>query len=448
MCSFAKMAVGIADGGLVMEERRKLPKNVRQVGERDEVYRIYLEDYVGTYLEKCMSRQGELTLGVLVGESCCVEGNACLFVTGAMEVNHVWGDGDQLLFSEYSWERMLDTKSRHFPESEICGCFVCAGEEIIPEGAVLGKLLNRYFPESGSVMLVQSREDSAVYYQGMTGMSRLSGYYIYYEQNKAMQRFLVENSQGRVVERTGDETVVNQFREKMTEKKNMRSPAGLRMAYGLCACLALAVCAIGFNTLGSSQKIAQMEEQLQGFMQNQVEVGATISQTDGEGGKLTIYDVTGGATEQSTEAAATTAQTDDATQEEAVGSEAQTESNQESVDVGQAEESGEPVDVGQAEESGEPVDVGQAEESGAPVDVLPGEESEAPVSVLPEGCTLYTVQKGDTLSSICVALYGSHEQLEHICELNGLADPNLISLGQELIVPVINQPVESEAVSE
>lgn len=46
-------------------------------------------------------------------------------------------------------------------------------------------------------------------------------------------------------------------------------------------------------------------------------------------------------------------------------------------------------------------------------------------------CQTYTVQSGDTLSGIAAA-YGTSWQ--HLAELNGLADPNVIYLGQVLVV--------------
>lgn len=30
----------------------KLPKNIRQIGERDQMVRLYMEDYVNTYLKR------------------------------------------------------------------------------------------------------------------------------------------------------------------------------------------------------------------------------------------------------------------------------------------------------------------------------------------------------------------------------------------------------------
>ena len=419
-----------------MNVRRTLPKNVRQVGEKDGTIKIYVEDYVNTYLEKCMSRQGELTIGVLVGESCVIDGNACQFVTGALEVNHVWSEEEQLLFSEYSWERMLEAKSRHFGDVEICGCFVCAGEEIIPDQTVLSKLSNRYFPEAGSIMLVASREDSAVYYQAVAGMTRLSGFYIYFERNEAMQSFLVENNQGRVVERPGGEVVVNQFREKMSEKKASKNPAGFRLAYGLVFCLALFMCAIGINTLGSSKKLEEMEKLLASVLESGAAVSATLSETDSAGGRLTIYDVTGEASSSDDSDAWTATGSEEETSENSLPSE-ETPPAETVNDTG----SGEIVPTDSTQTGVLPTETQPLES--IPEETLPAETETPPAtdetineaSVIPENCSVYKVAEGDTLSSICVRLYGSHEYMETICQLNGLTDPNLISLGQELIVP-------------
>ncbi len=38
--------------GELYELYPKLPKNIRQIGERDTVLRLYVEDYVNTYLKR------------------------------------------------------------------------------------------------------------------------------------------------------------------------------------------------------------------------------------------------------------------------------------------------------------------------------------------------------------------------------------------------------------
>ena len=41
-----------ANMGELYELYPKLPKNIRQIGERDTVLRLYVEDYVNTYLKR------------------------------------------------------------------------------------------------------------------------------------------------------------------------------------------------------------------------------------------------------------------------------------------------------------------------------------------------------------------------------------------------------------
>ena len=49
--------------------RAELPKNIRQVGERDQVVKLYIEDYVNTYLKRLYPAGGQdLRVGLLLGE--------------------------------------------------------------------------------------------------------------------------------------------------------------------------------------------------------------------------------------------------------------------------------------------------------------------------------------------------------------------------------------------
>lgn len=47
----------------------------------------------------------------------------------------------------------------------------------------------------------------------------------------------------------------------------------------------------------------------------------------------------------------------------------------------------------------------------------------------------YVVEKGDTLDTISVKLYGDAGHVEAICKMNGLSDGNLIFIGQKLLLP-------------
>ncbi len=48
---------------------------------------------------------------------------------------------------------------------------------------------------------------------------------------------------------------------------------------------------------------------------------------------------------------------------------------------------------------------------------------------------VYTVQKGDTLYGIARKFYGDQRRYKDIAKLNGIADPNLIYVGQVLKIP-------------
>jgi LysM repeat protein len=61
----------------------------------------------------------------------------------------------------------------------------------------------------------------------------------------------------------------------------------------------------------------------------------------------------------------------------------------------------------------------------------------APAAAAPEAAATkkYTVQPGDTLSKISAHFYGSPNHYMKIAEANGIANPNLIQVGQELEIP-------------
>lgn len=86
----------------------KLPKNIRQIGERDQVVKLYIEDYVNTYLKRLYPAGGQdLRVGLLLGEIRTEDGIPFLFIDGAMEMEQVTRDGEKVEFTEEAWEESL-----------------------------------------------------------------------------------------------------------------------------------------------------------------------------------------------------------------------------------------------------------------------------------------------------------------------------------------------------
>ena len=83
---------------------------------------------------------------------------------------------------------------------------------------------------------------------------------------------------------------------------------------------------------------------------------------------------------------------------------------------------GEPDD---ADASDAAADTGDVQTGDTGVSIQEGESGEE----------YYTVQRGDTLDKISLKLYGTTDEAEAICKMNGLTDGNLIFIGQKLLLP-------------
>ena len=55
-----------------MEEEKKLPKNIRQMAEKEERVRVYLEDYAYTFIRK-LNCTGHVRTGILLGSKMVTE---------------------------------------------------------------------------------------------------------------------------------------------------------------------------------------------------------------------------------------------------------------------------------------------------------------------------------------------------------------------------------------
>ena len=104
----------------------KLPKNIRQIGDTDQVVRLYVEDYVNTYLKQVYPSGGPgLRVGLLLGNSDPQQEVPCLFVDGALEMEEVVPSGEKIVFSEAAWKRHTSGWRRHFQKRPCRGGLIC-----------------------------------------------------------------------------------------------------------------------------------------------------------------------------------------------------------------------------------------------------------------------------------------------------------------------------------
>ena len=105
-------------------QTRLLPKNYRQIGEPG-TKKIYIEDYVYTYLSK-MAQPGNLYSrgAILFGKPYRTAAGTCLFISGAMSCQSIEFDLEETVFSEDTWNEIYQVRDNWFPDLEISGWFL------------------------------------------------------------------------------------------------------------------------------------------------------------------------------------------------------------------------------------------------------------------------------------------------------------------------------------
>ena len=241
-----------------------LPKNIRQIGERDQAVKLYVEDYVNTYLKRLYPTGGQdLRVGLLVGECRIQDGIPFLFADGALEMENVAREGQKVEFTEEAWKRAYEVMEQMFPKRSILGWFLCGTQGSTLSPLNYWKQHGQYFAGKHQLMYLNSglEGEEAVYMASEDGFYRLQGYCIYYERNQMMQDYMVSRKDARRVETGNRDTVIRDFRQKMEDKKTeavrTRSAVGaLGTACGVLAVLALAGGVVSFNNY---QKMKAME---------------------------------------------------------------------------------------------------------------------------------------------------------------------------------------------
>ena len=102
----------------------KLPKNIRQVGPVDGDKRIYIEDYVMTYMKQiAMKAYGSYHVAILLGNVQEVEGVNNVFISGAVEVEDILFE-DEKVFGNDNWAKIYEDIKKYFNNEEIVGWYI------------------------------------------------------------------------------------------------------------------------------------------------------------------------------------------------------------------------------------------------------------------------------------------------------------------------------------
>lgn len=167
-----------------------IPKNIRQIGENNSNQKIYVEDNVITNLKKRTGKQEDVNYGVLLGEIKRKNGNTYVFVKGMVEVREVIENS--LIFNDDIWAAIYKDIKKYFSKMNIVGWFVSVPYRVRDDLKGIRKLHLDNFAGNDKVCFLTDRtENDENFYMCKQGnLEKQSGYYIYYERNEKMKKYI------------------------------------------------------------------------------------------------------------------------------------------------------------------------------------------------------------------------------------------------------------------
>ncbi len=451
------------------QETFAMPRNVRQIGLANGNYRIYVEDYVYTFLSRLAEEEKEQgKTAVLTGEIKWTADMTCIFVKGALAVDGIEVTAEHIDFSEEVWQKLQEDKEEYFPEQEIVGWFFAQHQVMVEITDLLVKVHLRYFGGEKILMLMEpgERDEAFFRYDGGT-MVKVEGYYIYYEKNSQMQSYMIERNQNagpETSEKVEDKAVRN-FRKIIDSKKpeEREEEKTSVFSYAATVCLALAVLATGVaffqnrqsssgipeDAATASAVIAQVTPEATAVLQNSTdaesanEVAAvpTKSATSDE-----IVPITAAVTQNADQPAATEmpadAGKDDIAVTEtpvpAVTEKAQTPiaDNSESAGSSGTEKNQKSSAKKKSEENKDAAEDAKNDQSTKDQNTQKNAQQAAETAASAQNThQTYVIRPGDTLYQISIRCYGNTEAMEEICKLNGISANEIIYPGQVIVLP-------------
>lgn len=447
----------------------KLPKNIRQIGERDAIVKLYVEDYVNTYLRRLYPAGGQdLRVGLLLGSVEMNDGTPYIFIDGAMEMEDVTEQGQKVVFSELAWKKAYQSVEQLFPKRSVLGWFLCGapGNDLSPLN--YWKQHVQYFQGPNKLMYLSSgvEGDESVYITSEDGFYKLCGYSIYYERNQMMQDYMVLRKDVRRIESGSDEKVIQEFRKRMDEHKDEVTDRHqtLGLLRGMCMAMSIVILAGGIVMFNNYERMQEMESVIASVIPERVESAlmgkdnaavkdkpeSHVVVEEADGG---VYPTTAAVTKETMSETQPGSQNGGEGQNggdgQAAGSGQKSENTQDGGDVqssGNGQNSGGGQNGESSQNSGNGQDGGNSQESaqtqggnkGASKEEGAGSQSSSGgASQAAAGGTqrVHVVQDGETLYGICISEYHDVNKLKEICELNGLEDENKIVSGQKLLLP-------------
>lgn len=388
------------------EKEWKLPKNTRQIGEEIGEKRLYVEDYVVTYLNR-LANEKDVARAILIGTVKEQNLYPYIFIDGAVEVEDYHMDEKQ----REEFEKKIEME---FGIRKIMGWFLSSKEGPVIYNQEVLDTYRQYFAEENQVLLVSDplEEELNAFFMEDEMLTEQPGYQIYYEKNLPMQNRLIEKNIGKSREKGAEnkDDAIHRFRElvklKKTEKETEEEKKNGWLTYIASGFLVMTILALGVTIIYSYDRMKQVEQSL-AILSNHVDSQKEYVTDQPESAEEVISHI-----KDVTEETETVSLEDITVEEETfTGATFWNQTEQEKT---------EPETEAVSEK-----------ETAAETELQDAQNTIGNVTARAS----YTVKMGDTLAGISQMYYGTTEKVQEICSLNGITDEDPILPGQKILLP-------------
>ena len=388
-----------------------LPSNIKQIGSIEGDIKIYVEDYVHTYLyQYARSGGNKEKLAALAGKRVVVEGKEVIIISGAIQAKDTKQQRGAESFTEDTWRYINGQMEVYFKGLSLLGwvhtqpgfgTFLMAKDEAFHR---------EHFKEPWQVLFVIDSLDKLdtffIHNAEKTGLRPAKGYFIYYEKNQEMQEYMLDNSLVRPRLEKQKENIVEEGEEKrkrptpeerMDAAKDIRrvlkkrakeaeeeNRSRLTMLAGVSSILCIACLFMGVSLLNNISRVRKLETEI-----------ATVQNS---------YYAMAEQLEEAQTQMVFAAQKAEQQQQERLKKEAEERAAQQKR---------------------------EQEQKAAEEEAKRKAEEEQQNKILAQ----YVVEVGDSLGYISSKFYGTSAGIKDIMAANGINDGNKIICGQTLIIP-------------
>lgn len=237
-----------------------LPENIRQIGEPPENNRIYIEDYVITYIHQIFQKKQEQAAVILLGKKGEGDAGGTRFIYGAVEIELNVLEGNQA-FTAKTWDKIHELIYQNFTGAQVFGwgCGVSMWNSHTDD--MVRSIQQKHFSQEGKILFLEdlNEKEEKLFCWRDGKLSEMAGYVIYYEKNPLMQEYMLKGQPKKSFEESYDDKITATVRSVVKKNVELKNPKRAA-AYGIGVFLAL-LTILGANLLiQSTKKIESLEK--------------------------------------------------------------------------------------------------------------------------------------------------------------------------------------------